>query len=304
MLTQIPLVFDSFFMILLSAAFLFFGLLIYFYDQYYKKHSIKVDGKIAGIEKYISQSRSSNSKSSSLMYRPIVSFIKNGKEYFFESSLSKSSITDEIGEKVKVAIIHDTPHTARIAGRNFLRNFSYALLIISGIVLALIFNQVKIPITIKMVRLLLPFIINLIVFKLILKKINQHGGMKILMLKNNSLVEKEELMKRDIFWQSFELEREEQRVHKPFLIINPILMVLAAWPAVIFGERLSNREFIIKNFNENLLSIDMAKNFMSTIMADYYMKQEFLILAISIFFFCCFAYSLIFCLKKTSSNRL
>jgi hypothetical protein len=304
MITHFSLIFDNIFMLILASFFLFFGLAIFLYDQYYRRNAKTVPGKISGIESYVSRTRTSNSKSSNLMYRPVISFIHNSTQLFFKASISKNTISDKIGDQVEVQIIHNTPHSARIGGRNSLRNFSYAFLIIAGIIMAVIFHQTPMPLEYKVLRVLFPFLLNFIAYKFIMTKIKKHGGLKNLMLKNNNLTTKVELMKLDIFWQNYEIEKEEEKVHRPFLIINPVLMALSAWPAIVFGDRLFKQEFVVGNLNKAFFSFDAMKDFVNTIMANHSMKEEFLILAISSFFFLCFSYSLVFCIKKTRPRSL
>ena len=105
MALSIDLLLDNIGPILLASSFLFFSLLFVGYYRLYNNSTVQIPGKIVGIEKYVSKSRSGNRRSSQLMYRPVVSFIYHGEKTYFTAGLSKNFISEQIGDNVSVEYI-------------------------------------------------------------------------------------------------------------------------------------------------------------------------------------------------------
>ena len=298
MIDIISIVLSNLGLTLISTAFMAFGLIFVLYDLIYKKKVVKVPGRIAGIEKYISKMRTGNTRSSNLMYRPVVSFLYDGEETFFTAGLSKNTISDKIGDKVEVEYIINLPSSVRIAGRKFMRNLGLLLILVCIALLAITFNRDQIDLSLKVVRLAIPFIINYVLFKFLSKKFEKHGGVTALMKQNNPIKTREELAKLDIFWSNDQIQREEKRVYKPFLFITPVLIGLVAWPADIFTSRFFNRPYVIENFNADLLDVESAKIFLNDVMSHSGIQKEFIIMSICWFFLVTLLYSYIFTVKK------
>ena len=294
----ISIVLSNFGLTLTSTAFMAFGLIFVLYDLIYKKKAVKVPGRIAGIEKYISKMRTGNTRSSRLMYRPVVSFIYNGDEAFFTAGLSKNTISDKIGDRIEVEYIINLPSSVRIAGRKFMRNFGILLILVSIVLLAITFNKDQIDLSLKVVRLAIPFILNYAIFMYLSKKFEKYGGVAALMKRNNPIITREALDKLDIFWSNDQIEREEKRVYKPFLFITPVLIGLVSWPADIFTSRFFSRPYVIESFNADLLEVESAKIFLNYVMSHSGMQKEFIIMSMCWFFLVTLFYSYIFTLKK------
>jgi len=295
----ISLIFDDLGLILISSGFMFFGIFFYLFDLMYKGSSIVQSGEIVGIEKYISRTRVNNTRTSSLMYRPVVKFILNSKEQYFTGSVGKNVITDKIGEQVKVEYIKDIPSTVRIAGRNYMRNISYILFIICFIIMAVTFTTSDEDFVVKAIRAVMPLFINYIAYTVIKNKISKLGGLRSLMKQKNVLKSKSDLEDLDIFWNNDQIANEQDRVHRPFLFITPVLIGLCSWPAYIFTEKFFNRPYVQENFNNALQNLDSAKVFLNYVMSRSHLQKDFILMTGSSFFVVILIYSFIFTLKKT-----
>ncbi|MFT5520730.1 MAG: hypothetical protein ACI9IA_001325 [Enterobacterales bacterium] len=286
--------------VLISSGFMFFGLGFFLYDFMYKKNSIQKNGKIVGIEKHISVTRTGNRRSSSLVYRAIVSFIYDGNETFFTGGLSKSYISEKIGDKVKVEYIKNLPSSVRIANRKFMRNFGLLFLLISAVFLGISFKLDNFPPMIKMLHLSIPFIINLIAYFFMKRIFIKHGGITAFMKDNSSIMTRKDLDELDIFWSNKEIQKEENRVYKAFIFINPILIGLACWPFYIFSTKFMNRPYVEENLTSNLFNVDDFKIFFNYVMSHSGMQKEFLIAMMSGFFILALTYSFFYVLRKTN----
>jgi len=300
MALSIDNLFDNFGPILLASAFLFIGLLFIAYHRLYNKGTVQSPGKIAGIEKHLSTSRSGNRRSSQLMYRPVVSFIYRGEKTYFTAGISKNSITDQIGDSIQVEYIVDLISSVRIAGRPFFRNFGYGLSLIAVAILGFSANTSTLHWDLELIRLSLPLIINGIALKCLASLFVHHGGVAALMKQNNPIKTKDELDQLDIFWSNNDIAKEQDRVYKPFLYITPVLIALALWPAGVFGERFFSRPYVIEHVNTALLNNGEAAAVFNHVMNHTTLQKEFLILSMSSFFVLMLSYSFIFTLKKTA----
>jgi hypothetical protein len=297
---SIDLLLDNIGPILLASAFLFFGLLFIAYHRLYNNSSVQSPGKIVGIEKYLSKSRSGNRRSSQLMYRPVVSFIYCGKKTYFTAGLSKNSISEQIGDSVQVEYIDDLISSVRIAGRPFIRNFGYGFFLTGLLILGISAQSSTLEWDLQLLRLSIPFALNWILFKYLTGLFKRYGGVAALMKQNSPIKTEDELQQLDVFWSSHDIAREEDRVYKPFLYITPVLIGLALWPAGVFSERFFNRPYVVEHFNETLINSGEAAIFFNYIMNHSALQKEFLIFSMSSFFVLVLSYSFIFTLKKTT----
>ena len=300
MALSIDLLLDNIGPVLLASAFLFFGLLFIAYHRLYNNSSVQSPGKIAGIEKYLSKSRSGNRRSSHLMYRPVVSFIYRGKKTYFTAGLSKNSISDQIGERVQVEYIADLISSVRIAGRPFIRNFGYGFILTGLLILGIGAYSSPLKWNLQLLQVSIPFALNWVAFKYLAGLFERHGGVAALMKQNSPIKTEDELQQLDIFWSNDDIAKEEDRVYKPFLYITPLLIGLALWPAGVFGERFFNQPYVVEHFNEALLNSGEVAIFFNYIMNHSALQKEFLIFSMSSFFVLMLSYSFIFTLKKTA----
>ena len=286
--------------VLISSGFMFFGLGFFLYDFMYKKDSIQKNGKIIGIEKHIAVTRTGNRRSSSLVYRAIVSFIYDGNETFFTGGLSKSYISEKVGDKIKVEYIKNLPSSVRIANRKFMRNFGLLFLLISVVVLGISFKLDNSPPIIKTLHLFIPFIINLIAYFFMKRLFIKHGGISAFMKDNNPIKTRKDLDELDIFWSNKDIQKEENRVYKPFIIINPILIGLACWPFYIFTTKFMERPYVKENLTSNIFNVENCKTFFNHVMSHSGMQKEFLIMMMSAFVILVLTYSFFQVLRKTN----
>jgi hypothetical protein len=300
MALSIDLLLDNIGPILLASAFLFFGLLFIAYHRLYNNSSVQSPGKIAGIEKYLSKSRSGNRRRSQLMYRPVVSFIYRGEKTYFTAGISKNSISDQIGERVQVEYMTDLISSVRIAGRPFIRNFGYGFFLTGLLILGIGAYSSPLKWDLQLLQLSIPFALNWIVFKYLAGLFERHGGVSALMKQNSPIKTEDELQQLDIFWSNDDIAKEEDRVYKPFLYITPVLIGLALWPAGVFGERFFNQSYVVEHFNEALFNSGEVTIFFNYIMNHSALQKEFLIFSMSSFFVLMLSYSFIFTLKKTA----
>ena len=300
MALSIDLLLDNIGPILLASSFLFFSLLFIGYYRLYNNSTVQIPGKIVGIEKYVSKSRSGNRRSSQLMYRPVVSFIYHGEKTYFTAGLSKNFISEQIGDNVSVEYIDSLISSVRIAGRPFIRNFGYGLFLIALLILGISAQSSTLSWDLQLLRLSIPFALNWILFKYLADLFKRNGGVAALMKQNSPIKTEEELQQLDIFWSNDDIAKEEDQVYKPFLYIIPVLIGLALWPAVVFGDRFFSHPYVVEKFNEALFNSGETPIFFNYIMNHSSLQKEFLIFAMSMFFVLMLSYSFIFTLKKTA----
>jgi hypothetical protein len=285
---------------LTATAFMAGGLLFVLYDRVYKNKVVRVPGSIVGIEKYISEMRTGNTRSSCLMYRPIVRFMYHGEETFFTAGLSKNTISDHIGDQLDVEYIQNLPASVRIAGRRLMRHVGLLLLSVSVIMLWVAFTIDQIGLGLKVVRLAAPFLINYLLFTFLFRTFEKQGGVAALMTQNNPIKTQEELEALDIFWSNDQIQTEVNRAYKPFLYITPILIGLVSWPGYLFAQKFFRRPYVRENFNADLLELETAKVFFNQVLSNSAMEKEFIIMSMCCFFVLMLSYSFLFTVRKTT----
>ena len=263
-------------------------------------NAVTTKGRVVGIEKFISRGRTSgNRKSNQLLYREVVSFFYNGNELFFIGSGGSSQISYQIGDIVKVEYVLHHPGSARIAGKVLLRNLSIVFFIVGLFIMGISCTTSTYSLNILLLKITTPFALLYVGYQLLKEKFKKQGGRDKYLSDNNSLKTKKEMASRDSFWSIHDVDIEEHRVHKPFLIITPILLSITAGTFYHFSTSFLQKSYIQQNLNEQLYDLNKLKVFIAYIMANSSLKKEFLILGICAFFILAFIYSFIYTLRKT-----
>jgi hypothetical protein len=281
-----------------STLFMAFAIAIFRYKNLYNKNSIKVIGKIVGIEKFVSSYRSGQTKTKRIMYRSIVSFIYNGEKLYFKAGISQNTIAHRIGQEVKVEYIQNLPSSVRIAGQKIYSYLGLGFLLISIILMTINFRMDEFDINLKLIRLAIPFVLNIFLYRYLTKYINKHGGISEFFKKNNPIKSREELNNLNVFWRNDEISKEESKVYKPFLIITPVLIGIAGWIGYVTSIKFFNRSIMEKVYQNDNTQLEGVKKSLDFIMGNSTLEKEFLIICTCTFFVVMLTYSLIFTLIK------
>ena len=97
----------------LSFIFSVIGFIIIYSHFYFKVKGRRISGEVIGIEKFISTTRSSNTISKSLMYRPVVQYLFNGTPYIFVGG-GRNIISYVVGETINLLNIKSSAKLTKI----------------------------------------------------------------------------------------------------------------------------------------------------------------------------------------------
>ncbi|MCP4912429.1 MAG: hypothetical protein GY909_04865 [Oligoflexia bacterium] len=103
--------------LLVGTIFLIFGVLFSLLYLHFLNNAKTLPAKVYAIEKYISKTRSRNSSSSSVFYRPIIQYNFQGNEVLFQTSYGSSQVHHEIGQRVKVLSLNKGEEYVRLKGK-------------------------------------------------------------------------------------------------------------------------------------------------------------------------------------------
>tara|TARA_R110000868_G_scaffold258137_8_gene515406 strand:- start:1708 stop:2541 length:834 start_codon:yes stop_codon:yes gene_type:complete len=228
-----------FVIILVGSVFIIFGSLLLAINIHFLRNGKVLKGKIVGIEKYQSYERN---KGTQVFYRPVVEYHFNGATVKFACSFGSSAISYKIGERVSLFSLNKGPEYVRLNSKT-LWIFPSIFVVLGSIAsIVYLFNEPSLQTKVGVIALILLAILygyNYLKKKNLIEMITEN------MLKA-SVLDSEQLAKREIYNSQSEITREIKRSYKYSLPITTIFACALGYGAYFFYGQLrpSSMEFI------------------------------------------------------------
>jgi hypothetical protein len=275
----------------LSVLFLLIGSIIAYSHIYYKRYGKRISGKVIGIEKYVSTTRSSNTTSKRLMYRPIIKFIIEGSEYIFVGG-GRNTISYIAGEKIQLLNISNNPKLTKIDSK--LTLLFGLCFILFGLMPGYHFISDATNLTVIFACLAGYFLVLYTVYKKI-QHYNEGESLFTQFLSISKFETKESLKGREIFTTHNQIIKEEG---KHFLVGMIITIIFFGAMLALFLSCYSDLSKDSLAFIENSLSF----NFTMDNVASLFKRDPKLIgVSFSFVMMVLLSYSILFQLKGRNS---
>ncbi|MDD0854414.1 hypothetical protein HBN50_14980 [Halobacteriovorax sp. GB3] len=228
---------------------------IYFLSIHFlfKRYGQRVRGKIVGVEKYISRTNTSSSRTSSIMYAPIVSFVSNSGEEIYVQSGSKNIINYQIGDRLDILRLHHNDRHIKFDNKTHLIfGIIFGFFGFGGHATFLFSNENSVVTKVLISSLI--FILPLLLKRILVKK-RLWSKVKDSYYSNTKTINKDELNEKDIFWSNQDILKEQKAHSKIGLAISFIFFFIILFIYNLIWKKLSlsSKEVVTKLIQSPML---------------------------------------------------
>lgn len=244
---------------LLSFSFLLVGFIVVIGHLYFKMKGRRIPGEVIGIEKYIATTKTSNTTSKSLMYRPIVKYLFNGAPYIFVGG-GRNVINYAVGQTINLLNIPSSPKLTKI-DTNLSLIFGICICLFS-LVPGHHFITSSMSFNIKLISIATYCIIAYFGYRKV-QSYDKSVNLFLQLLSISKFETKETLKGRDIFTSKEDIKTEEKRHYKAGLAITMVffLAVLALFVQCYSSLSVSSLTFLSSLFSESYSQNELVQIF-------------------------------------------